>query len=134
MITRASGTFDVNLTPRALEGGSGEQGVGALSIDKTFEGDLEGTSVGEMLSFSSPVDGSAGYVAIEQVTGSIAGRSGSFVLQHSSFMDRGSPTQSISVIPDSGTGEFEGITGELTISITDGQHLYDFDYEIAKSS
>jgi len=87
-----------------------------------------------MLNFRSPVDGSAGYVAIEHVTGSIAGWSGSFVLQHSSVMDRGAPTQSISVIPDSGTGEFEGITGELTITITDGKHFYDFDYEIAESS
>lgn len=133
MALHASGTFDVDLLPRTLEGDSQEQGLGALSIDKRFQGDLEGSSVGEMLSFRSQVEGSAGYVAIEHVTGTLGDRSGTFVLQHSSFMNRGAPTQSIVVVPDSGTGELEGLEGELTITVTEGQHLYDFDYVITQS-
>ena len=130
MTIRASGTFEVGLTPRALDGPSAERGVASMSIDKTFEGDLTGTSVGEMLAFRTPVEGSAGYVAEELVEGTLSGRSGAFVLQHSCTMSRGEQVQSIQVVPDSGTGELEGIAGSLVITIEDGRHFYDFDYTL----
>ncbi|MDH3733780.1 MAG: DUF3224 domain-containing protein [Gemmatimonadota bacterium] len=129
-MAHANGTFEVNLTPRPLEGPSGERGVAQMSIEKTFAGDLEGSSVGEMLAFRSAVEGSAGYVAVELVTGTLKGRTGTFVLQHSSTLHRGAQNQSIIVTPDSGTGELEGLAGELVITITDGLHFYDFDYEL----
>lgn len=131
MTTRASGTFEVRLTPRDLGGPSAERGVASMSIDKTFEGDLEGSSVGEMLAFRTAHEGSAGYVAEELVTGTLEGRSGSFVLQHSCTMNRGEQQQSIEVVPDSGTGELEGLSGSLWITIEDGRHSYDFDYTLA---
>ena len=130
MASRATGTFEVNLTPRALEGPSYESGVGQLSIDKTFSGDLEGTSVGEMMGFRTAVDGSAGYVALEIVRGSLHGREGSFVLQHSSTMARGEQSQSILVTPDSGTGALAGLSGRLEITIEGGQHFYDLEYDL----
>ncbi len=101
-----------------------------MLIDKQFAGDLEGTSIGQMLSYRTAVDGSAGYVAIEEVSGTLMGRAGTFVLQHSSTMNRGIPSQSITVVPDSGTGELEGISGEMVIKIEGGQHFYEFEYEI----
>jgi len=105
--------------------------MGRLSINKTFRGDLQATSVGEMLSAQTEVKGSAGYVAMERVTGTLQGRSGSFVLQHSGTMNRGAPQLTVSVVPDSGTGELVGIRGTLSIQIADGKHSYSMDYEIA---
>jgi hypothetical protein len=102
-----------------------------MSIDKQFHGDLEATSKGQMLAAVTSVKGSAGYVAIEQVTGSLRGRSGTFVLQHSGTMTRGTPQQIVSVVPDSGTGELVGLTGTMTITIADGKHSYDFEYTLA---
>ena len=128
MTTRASGTFDVKMTPVASEEGSA---VGRFSIDKQFHGDLDGTSKGEMLAVSTTVPGSAGYVAMEQVTGKLNGRSGTFTLQHSATMTRGAPQLSVTVVPDSGTGELVGISGKLDIKITEGKHFYEFDYSIA---
>jgi len=105
--------------------------LGRLTIDKRFHGDLEGISKGEMLATQTEVPGSAGYVAMERVTGSLKGRQGSFVLQHSATMSRGTPTSSITVVPDSGTGELKGITGTMTIAVTsDGGHTYEFSYKI----
>ena len=101
-----------------------------MSIDKRFSGDLEGTSEGEMLSAMSLVKGSAGYVAIEKVTGSLHGRRGTFVLQHSATMNRGAPLLSVTVIPDSGSGELTGLSGSLQIIIEDKKHSYLFDYSI----
>jgi Protein of unknown function (DUF3224) len=123
-MTRASGTFDVKLTP--AEGSV----FGRMSIDKQFQGDLEATSKGEMLSAASSVKGSAGYVAIERVTGTLQGRSGTFVFQHSGTMTRGAPTLSVTVIPDSGTGQLAGLTGKMAINIVDGKHFYDFEYTL----
>jgi hypothetical protein len=102
-----------------------------MSIDKQFHGDLEAVSYGQMLSAVTSVKGSAGYVAIEQVTGSLHGRSGAFVLQHSGAMTRGAPQLIVSVVPDSGTGELAGLSGTLTITIADGKHSYDFEYTLA---
>src|ERR1022692_4967538 len=125
----ASGTFEVKITPQPAD--SGAPAVGRMSIDKQFHGDLEATSKGQMLAAVNSVKGSAGYVAIEQVTGSLRGRSGTFVLQHSGTMTRGTPQQIVSVVPDSGTGELVGLTGTMTITIADGKHSYDFEYTLA---
>src|SRR5438105_5764139 len=102
-----------------------------MSIDKQFHGDLEATSKGEMLSAMTAVKGSAGYVAMEKVTGTLNGRSGAFTLQHNATMKRGTPQLSIAVVPDSGTGQLEGIAGKMDIKIApDGKHSYVFDYTL----
>jgi hypothetical protein len=105
MTTRASGTFEVKLIPQAPDDKSEDATLGRMSIDKQFHGDLEATSKGQMLSAVTAVKGSAGYVAIERVSGSLHDRSGSFVLQHSGTMTRGVPQQSVTVVPDSGTDQ-----------------------------
>ena len=130
MTHHASGSFDVKLTPQ--EDNSKEAAIGRMTIDKQFHGDIEGTSKGQMLAFSTDVKGSAGYVAMERVTGKLQGRSGTFVLQHSATMNRGVPQLSITVVPDSGTGGLAGLTGTLMITITAGKHSYDFDYTLTE--
>ena len=130
MTTRASGSFEVKLAPQATEAGPT---VGRMSIDKQFHGDLEATSKGEMLSARGSVDGSAGDVAIERVTGSLHGRKGSFVLQHSGTMDRGAPSLVVTVVPDSGTEQLIGLTGRMNIIIEAGKHSYQFDYTLPKA-
>lgn len=130
----ATGPFDIQLAPQPLSGIAEATGLGRLSLDKRFEGDLQATSQGEMLSFRSSVQGSAGYVAMETVRGTLQGRSGSFVLQHSSSMERGTPTQSITVVPDSGTEGLAGIAGRMVIAIASGgAHSYQFDYELPQA-
>jgi hypothetical protein len=119
----ASGTFEVNLIPQ-----NDDFPPGRMLIDKQFKGDLEAMSQGQMLSAMTAVSGSAGYVAIEQVTGTLHGRSGTFMLQHNGIMTRGTPQLTIAVVPDSGTGKLTGIAGSMTIDITDGQHAYTFEY------
>jgi hypothetical protein len=130
MATRASGTFEVKLLPQPTEAAP----LGRLSIDKQFHGDLAGTSKGEMLAFRTDVQGSAGYVAMERVTGTLHGRAGTFVLQHSGTMDRGAASLSCTVVPDSGTGALVGLTGKLDIKIADGKHFYEFDYTLGESA
>jgi Protein of unknown function (DUF3224) len=125
---QATGTFEVKLAPQ--EDGTGESAIGRMSIDKQFHGDLEGTSKGQMLSFMTAVKGSAGYVAMEKVSGTLSGKSGSFVLQHSATMDRGTPQLSITVVPDSATRQLEGLTGKMNIIIKEGKHSYEFDYSL----
>ena len=105
--------------------------LGRVSIDKTFRGDLEGSSHVEMLAAGTPVQGSAGYVAIEHVKGSLLGRVGGFVLQHSGTMVRGRPALSVSVVPDSGTGELVGLSGTMSIEISDAKHSYIFEHSLA---
>ena len=104
-----------------------------MAIDKQFHGDLEAVSRGQMLTAVTSVKGSAGYVAIEQVTGSLHGRSGAFVLQHSGTMTRGTPQLIVSVVPDSGSGQLAGLAGTLTITIAEGKHSYDFEYTLAET-
>lgn len=126
-----SGEFNVNLAP--IEGyASGQNCVnlGRMSIDKTFKGSLNATSQGEMLSAMTPTQGSAGYVAIEQVIGELDGKKGSFVLQHFGTMDKGQDSLILNVIPDSGTNELEGLTGSMKIRIEQGIHYYDFEYTL----
>jgi uncharacterized protein DUF3224 len=130
MTMHASGTFDVKLSPQSSEEDADGTGLGRLSIDKQFHGDLEATSKGEMLSAGTSVKGSAGYVAIEQVRGTLQGRTGTFILQHSGTMTRGAPQLMITVVPDSGTGGLEEISGTMTINIVNGKHFYEFDYTL----
>lgn len=125
----AVGTFEVQLKMLGTHT-SDDPTLARMSIDKRFHGDLEGTSRGEMLSAATPVKDSAGYVAMERVTGTVAGRSGSFVLQHSATMTRGVPSLSVTVVPDSGTGELAGLTGALKIIIDSDSHAYEFDYNL----
>lgn len=133
MTTRASGSFEVKLAPQAPAGGTEGSVPGRMLIDKQFHGDLDAVSKGQMLAAMSEVKGSAGYVAIEQVTGTLAGRSGSFILQHTGTMNRGAPTLSVTVVPDSGTGQLLGLTGKMNINIVDGKHFYEFDYTLPES-
>jgi hypothetical protein len=124
----ASGTFEVKLTPE--EDKTGEAIVGRMTIDKQFQGDIEGTSKGLMMMTSTSVPGSAGYVALEKVTGSFKGRSGTFYLQHNGIMNRGKGQLNVIVVPDSGTGDLTGLSGSFQIKIEDGKHFYDFEYTI----
>lgn len=127
MTIHASGSFEVKMTPQTSDDGA----VGRYALDKQFYGDLEGTSLGEMLAVRTAVDGSAGYVAMERVTATLKGRKGTFALQHSGTMTRGAPQLSITVVPDSGTGELVGISGKMEIKIAEGKHSYSFDYTVA---
>ena len=127
---RAEGSFEIAMKPLETYNQAADAKVGRMSIDKTFAGDLVGTSVGEMLSGGLPAEGSAGYVAIERVTGSLAGGEGSFLLQHSGTMTPDAQELTITVVPASGTGDLEGLTGSMTIEIRDGRHFYSFDYEL----
>jgi hypothetical protein len=134
MTTHASGTFEVKLKPQKADNVEAESAnLGRMSIDKQFHGDLEATSKGEMLSAVTDVKDSAGYVAMERVTGTLHGRSGTFVLQHSGTMTRGAPQLSVTVVPDSGTGQLAGLAGEITIKIADGKHFYKFDYTLPEA-
>jgi Protein of unknown function (DUF3224) len=125
---QAKGTFVVKLTPQTEDK---SVPVGRFSIDKQFTGDLEGTSKGEMLAVSSAVQGSAGYVAMEQVSGTLQGRTGTFALQHNGVMNRGQGDLSVTVVPDSGTDQLTGLSGKMKIVIADGQHSYEFEYSLA---
>jgi hypothetical protein len=128
----ASGTFEVKLNPQAPEDKVGDPTVGRMSIDKQFRGDLEGTSKGQMLVAGTDIKDSAGYVAIERVIGMLNGHNGTFALQHSGTMTRGTPQLSVTVVPDSGTGELVGLAGKVTINIVDGKHFYEFEYTLAQ--
>jgi hypothetical protein len=132
MTTHASGTFDVKTTPHASDDKAAA--VGRLSLDKQFHGDLEGTSKGEMLAMGTAVPGSAGYVAMEQVTGKLNGKTGTFALQHLGTMTRGEPHLSVTVVPDSGTGELVGLSGKMDIKITEGKHFYEFEYTLGEGN
>ena len=150
---QARGTFDVKLNPLPVvaaaeitpspdtkagtatesrkEPPAGEAQLGRMSIDKQFHGELEATSKGEMLTAMTDVKGSAGYVAIERVTGTLAGRNGAFTLQHTGTMTRGAPELSVTVVPDSGTAQLSGLTGKMTIRIEPGgKHFYEFDFSL----
>ena len=129
MTTRASGTFEVRLSPQ-VDGEAGGACVGRMLIDKRFAADLEATSKGQMLAVRTSTEGSAGYVAMELVTGALRGRAGAFVLQHTGTMERGAQRLSVTVVPDSGTGELEGLAGRMEITIAGGKHSYHFDYTL----
>ena len=126
---KISGLFDVKMSPQtALE--NEEASIGRMLLDKQFHGELEANSKGQMLAHMISVKGSAGYVAMEKVTGNLQGRKGSFVLQHSGTMNRGEATLVLTVVPDSGTEELEGLSGSMTITIAEGKHYYGFEYSL----
>ena len=127
----ASGPFDVKVTPQ--DDKSEDPLLGRMSLDKQYHGDLEASGKGQMLTAGSSVKGSGAYVAIEKVSGTLRGRSGSFVLQHSGTMTQGVPQLTVTVVPDSGTGQLAGIAGKMRINIADGKHSYDFDYTLPKT-
>lgn len=128
---RASGRFEVTMQALALhEAAAAHPLLGRRALAKVFSGDLAGSGQGEMLSAGTATAGSAGYVAIEQVQATLHGRRGSFALLHRGVMDRGTPQLSISVVPDSGTGELAGLAGTLALDIRDGVHHYTFDYTL----
>lgn len=129
MTARAVGSFDVKLTPQPPEA-SADPLLSRLSIHKEFHGDLEATSTGQMLAAGTAVGGSAGYVAIERVGGTLNGRPGTFVLQHSGTMTRGAPQLLVTVVPDSGTDQLAGLAGRMEIVIASGTHSYDFRYTL----
>lgn len=130
MTVHAKGTFEVKITPQTPDGKFEDATMGRMTIDKQFHGDLEATSKGQMLTAMTETKGSAGYVAVERVTGTLNGRSGTFFLQHSATMTRGVPQLSVTVVPDSGTGQLVGLTGKMDIIINAGKHSYDFEYTL----
>ncbi|MGH9706743.1 MAG: DUF3224 domain-containing protein [Candidatus Acidiferrales bacterium] len=133
-MNQAHGTFEVKITPQKPDNPPAEKAnVGRMSIDKQFHGDLEAASHGEMLAVRTKVPGSAGYVALERVSGALQRRTGAFVLQHSATMTRGTPQMSVTVVPDSGTGQLQGISGAMTIRVEDGKHFYDFEYTLTET-
>jgi len=134
MTPRASGTFEVKLVPQAPDEYADAATLARMTLDKQFRGDLEGTSKGQMLSAGTAIANSAGYVAIERVTGTLQGRTGTFILQHSGTMNRGAPHLVVTVVPDSGTGQLVGLTGTMMIDISGGKHAYTFDYSVDRAS
>ena len=128
-----TGKFDVKLQPLQPYS-QGDNGInfGRMSINKNFDGELSAVSKGEMVSAMTPVKGSAGYVAVEQVIGTLSGKKGSFVLQHFGAIDKGKNYLNIEVVPDSGTDELKGISGKMNIRIKEGEHFYDFEYQITE--
>lgn len=127
MTYHANGSFTVNIQPLTP---APAEGLSRFSINKQFQGDLEGTSKGEMFSGGDPKRGTAGYVAIEVVTGTLNGKHGSFALQHMATMDQNGNKMSVVVVPGSGTGELKGIAGVFTIQIANGKHSYDLEYTL----
>lgn len=128
---KATGEFEVKLNPldnfaKGIEGIT----LGRMSIDKTFKGELDAESKGDMLTAMTAVQGSAGYVAIEQVKGILNGKEGTFVLQHYGIMAAGQEYLKLEVVPDSGTGELKGMSGKMNIEIKDGKHIYEFEYDL----
>jgi hypothetical protein len=127
----AKGTFEVTLQPLPFEGADARWKLGRMAIDKQISGDLMATTKGQMISALTDTQGSAGYVAIERVTGTLNGKQGSFVLQHNGLMHRGNPFLSVVVVPDSGTDELVGLEGEFKIIIEGDRHSYEFHYQLS---
>jgi hypothetical protein len=127
---RASGTFDVKVTPLPFDDKAGDGTTGRLTVDKQIHGDLEGTSRGQMLAVGPTPEGSGAYVAIERVSGTLKGRAGTFVLQHSGSMTKAGMKMNNTVVPDSGTGQLTGISGTFTIKIEGAKHFYEFEYTL----
>jgi hypothetical protein len=130
MAQHAAGTFEVKTTPLPQDDTTGGAAIGRFALDKQFHGDLEAASKGEMLGAGDPAKGTAGYVAIEHVTGTLRGRSGSFALQHIGTMDQGKVQLAVTVVPGSGAGELAAIAGTMTITVAAGKHSYEFDYTL----
>ena len=131
---KATGTFDVKITPQASDLAPEGPNLGRMSLDKQFQGDLVASAKGEMITAAgTAVKESAAYSAVERITGTLHGKQGSFALQHTGIMNRGTPTLTVTVVPDSGTAALAGLTGKMDIIIEGKLHKYVFDYEIQKS-
>ncbi|WP_306212077.1 DUF3224 domain-containing protein [Actinoplanes sp. RD1] len=126
MTTRATGTFTTTIEPLS----SDDDTLGRMRVEKVIQGDLVGFGRAQMLSVGTPIDGSAGYVALDHITGTLHGRSGTFVLQHSGVLDRGAATLTVTVVPDSGTDELLGLTGTFEIDNRGAEHHYVFTYAL----
>ena len=133
MTLHATGAFDVKTTPLPPDDATGGTTIGRYALDKQFHGALEAASKGEMLGAGDPSKGSAGYVAIERVTGTLRGHTGSFALQHTGTMDQGKFQLTVTVVPGSGAGGLAGIAGTMAIIITNGKHSYDFEYTLPEN-
>lgn len=132
MEKHAKGSFEVKMTPKPWSESSEEHGLGRFMLDKQYHGDLEAAGVGQMLTAGNGAPGSSGaYVALEKITGSVDGRKGAFVVYHLGIMNRGVPELKLAIVPDSGSGELQGIGGTITIAVADGKHSYDFAYTLA---
>lgn len=129
-MSHATGSFEVKTIPQPPEDAGGGAAIGRLLLDKRFHGELEAKSAGTMLGARTPVQGSAGYVAQELVTGTLNGRQGSFVLQHYGVMNKGAMEQIVTVVPDSGTDQLVGLAGKMTITVENGAHNYRLDYTL----
>ena len=129
-MAHAKGTFDVKISPQSPQDGVGDPSVGRMAIEKQFQGDMQGQGRGQMLAVGTAVDGSAGYVAMERVHASVHGRAGSFALQHTGTMHRGTPQLAVTIVPDSGSDDLAGIAGSLSIRIENGVHFYDLEYTL----
>ena len=130
---RITGQFDVRISPEALSATAQSSGLARMSLDKRYHGALDASGVGEMLSARAGVAGSAGYVALERVEGTLEGRHGSFYLQHSGSMMRGTPTLAVTVVPDTGSDQLQGLRGSLVIRLEEGRHVYDFTYDFSET-
>lgn len=133
MTHTAEGTFAVDVKPVAQDEFEGGDSLGRFSLDKRYRGGLEAAGKGEMLTAGTPVEGSAGYVAMERVEGTLDGRRGSFILLHRGTMGHGEQHLEITVLPDSGTGELVGLEGTLVITITEGKHFYELEYALPEA-
>jgi len=132
MEKHAKGSFEVKMTPKPWSDTSDEHGFGRFMLDKQYHGELEAAGVGQMLTAGNGAPGSSGaYVALEKITGSLDGRKGAFVVYHLGIMNRGVPELKLAIVPESGSGELQGIGGTITIAIADGKHSYDFAYTLA---
>ena len=130
MTSLAKGRFDVKMLPLPAQDDANDAAIGRMALDKQYHGDLVGVGKGLMLAVGTAVDGSAGYVAMERITGSLHGRQGSFALQHCGVMNRGTPQLSIAIVPDSGAEALAGIAGTLEITIAEGVHAYALSYSL----
>ena len=131
VVNHAKGAFDIKMTPTPADDYADGKALGRVAADKQYHGDLEGSGKGQMLTATGEVKGSAVYVATERVSGKLGGRSGTFLLAHRGVMNRGAQQLEVDVVPDSGTGELQGIAGRLAINVTpDGKHVYDFEYTL----
>lgn len=130
MTLQATGPFDVKIIPQPADPDAAGEIIGRLLLDKKYHGALDAIGKGQMLGVRTPVEGSGGYVAMEQVTGTLDGRRGSFIVQHTGTMQGGTSKMILTIVPDSGTGELTGITGNIEIIIENGKHIYKFDYQL----
>lgn len=133
MTQQASGSFEVKMNPQT-DDKVGDPTIGRMELDKQYHGDLEATGKGQMLATMADIPGSGGYVALERVSGTLAGHRGTFALQHSGTMTRGAAVLIINVVPDSGSGELVGLAGQMTINVVEGKHFYEFEYTLAAAN